>query len=104
MTCPVRAIPEASAMQRNSAQVATQGRTGALTGQQPGAVVIREQDPALMSASERLAEIGSLLARGYRRSRLSRSNCLAGRTPGERPCEPPVDTGGDNPATNKEVA
>ena len=47
----------------------------------------RRNDPAQMSAAQRMAEVGSLFARGYRRSRISRQNGLADRTPGERPCE-----------------
>ena len=50
----------------------------------------RQNSPAQMSPAQRMAEVGGLLARGFRRSRLSRSNCLADRTPAERPCEPVV--------------
>ena len=63
------------------------------------APVDRDADPALMSAAQRMAGIGQLLARGYRRSRISPGNQLDERTPVERPCDPTVD----NPET-KDVA
>lgn len=66
--------------------------------------MIRRDDAAQMSASERTAEIGSLLARGYRRSRLSSGNPLAGGSPAERPCDQPVDAGRDETARREEVA
>lgn len=44
------------------------------------------KNSALMSARERMAEIGSLLARGYRRSLLSGSNSLDDCAPVERAC------------------
>ena len=62
----------------------------------------RRNDAAQMSAAQRMGEIGSLLARGYRRSRISRQNGLADRTPGERPCEPVVYASESN--ESKEVA
>jgi len=66
--------------------------------------VIRQENAAEMSAAARLAEIGSLLALGYRRSLAPRPNCLDDCPPVERQCEPPVDAGGDNPTTNQEIA
>ena len=50
----------------------------------------RPKNASQMSSGQRMAEVGSLLARGYRRSRLSRSNCLADLAPAERPCKPVV--------------
>lgn len=44
----------------------------------------RPKDPALMTPRERVAEIGSLLARGYRRSLL---NQLADCPPNEPSCD-----------------
>jgi hypothetical protein len=46
----------------------------------------RPKDPVLMSSRERLAEMGSLLARGYRRSQLSASNPLEDCAPVKRAC------------------
>lgn len=60
--------------------------------------MIRRKDPGAMSAAERLAELGALLATGYRRHRL-RQNELADAPEPEPTCDP-VD-GTENP---KEVA
>ena len=57
-------------------------------------------DPGDMTPDARLSELGELLARGYRRSRL-RQNKLADPAKRERPCDS-VDTP-ENP-TDQEVA
>ena len=48
------------------------------------------RDPGAMSPQERLTELGSLLATGYRRLRLRQKALAEGASP-ERPCDP-VDT------------
>lgn len=45
------------------------------------------QDPARMSPEERRAELGSMLAEGFRRQLENRSNCLATGDQPERACE-----------------
>ena len=59
--------------------------------------MIRQKDAALMSAAQRMAEIGSLLALGYRRSRLSRSNCLDDHGQSKGACEPGAVDSLENP-------
>ena len=56
-------------------------------------------DPELMTAEERLAEVGVLLARGILRHRLrvaqQRGNCLAIRREPSDECLKPRSTGGE---------
>jgi len=66
--------------------------------------MIRLEDPALMSASARQAEIASILASGARRLSLPSANPLDDQSPVERPCDQPVDAGRDKTVANKEVA
>ena len=54
---------------------------------QGDSAVIGAKNPAQLSAGERLAEIGSLLARGFRRARLSGSKCLDETAPAEPSCD-----------------
>ena len=54
-------------------------------------------DPASMSPEERLAELGEILARGFRRQHENRSNCLADRGQSERACELGVVNSPENP-------
>ena len=54
--------------------------------------MIRYRDPDAMTAEERLAELGVLLATALRRMRLSRETGLAVAGDSERPCDRPVDT------------
>ena len=55
-----------------------------------------------MTAPERLAELGAILATGYRRVRLSREKGLAESAEPEAPCDQAVDGDGAEPA--EEVA
>ena len=48
--------------------------------------MIRHKDPAVMSPAERMAELGALLATGYRRYRLRQKDLADGRQP-ERACD-----------------
>ena len=66
-------------------------RAQAPTGPAGPARPRRLRDPGAMTPEERLAELGSLLALGYRRHRLSRETGLAETAGAERPCDP-VDT------------
>ena len=61
----------------------------------------RRPDPSAMTLEERLAELGSLFATGYRRLRLLQK-ALAESAVTERPCDP-VDSHREDDAT-EEVA
>ena len=63
--------------------------------------MIRRMDPAAMTPKERMAEVGALLAAGYRRSRV-RQKALAESDDPEARCDLAVDGDGAEPA--KEVA
>ena len=52
--------------------------------------MLRRCDPGQMSPEARLAEIGSILVRGYRRLELVRQNELDEGGPVERACESTV--------------
>lgn len=60
---------------------------GADAGQRDADVRVRRADPASMAPRARLAELGALLARGFRRALLSRANGLAAGAGAERPCD-----------------
>ena len=60
------------------------------TGASVGRLSPRWRDPADLTPAERLADLGALLATGYRRARL-RERGLAESGGRERPCDP-VDT------------
>ena len=49
--------------------------------------VVCAQDPARMTPEARLAELGAILAAGFRRQHETRSNCLADRGQPEGACE-----------------
>ena len=50
-----------------------------------------------MSPEERLAELGQILAAGFRRQHENRSNCLDDRDQAERACELGVVNSPENP-------
>ena len=52
-----------------------------------GAYAKRSRDPAAMAPEDRLAELGGILAAGYRRIRPSREKALAESGGAERPCD-----------------
>jgi hypothetical protein len=65
-------------------------------------VTLRRCNPAHMSETARMAELGALLARGYRRMVQNRQNEVAKSAETERPCGRAVAKG---PALNsKDVA
>ena len=64
--------------------------------------MIRQRDPSSMAPAERLAELGEILATGYRRLRLSRERGLAAGAEPEAPCDQAVNGNEAEPA--KEVA
>lgn len=53
--------------------------------------MIVQKQPALMTPAARTAELGGLLAAGYRRLALSRQNDLEVEGETERSCASPVD-------------
>ncbi len=76
-----------------SRRVASEPRPGrgaaSLAAAEHGATqgIVCAQDPARMTPEARLAELGQILATGFRRQRENRSNCLADRGQSERACE-----------------
>ena len=74
--------------------VAPQPKAGPGTGSRgtsehaPAQGVVCAQDPARMTPEARLAELGAILARGFRRLREKSSNPLADRAQCEPACEP----------------
>ena len=65
-------------------------------------MIRRRKAPSLMTPAARIAELGAILATGYRRVRLSREKSLAESAEPEAPCDQAVDGNGAEPA--KEVA
>ncbi len=59
--------------------------------------VVRPQDPARMAPEARLAELGKILAAGFRRQRENRSKCLDDRGQPEGACETGVVNSPENP-------
>ena len=101
---------------RRRAQVSSRGGRGAACGGvglgapdgrrralEPtlGDVLRLSRDPAAMTSQDRLAELGHLLALGYRRLQLHGKG-LAENGDGERTCDPAVDGNGAKSA--EEVA
>ncbi len=105
MTLPAKAArlapsrgsgPEADSARR-SGQAATVGASGARVG----GSAIRRYDPAAMAPGDRIAELGAILAAGYRRLRLNRpnlQNALAESAEPEAPCYSAVNGAGAQPA------
>ena len=52
----------------------------------------RASDPAVMTSAERVAEMGAILAAGYRRFQIRREKGLDAPAPDERSCEPGLGT------------
>ena len=67
-----------------------------------GGTAVRRRDPASLTPAERLAELGTILAVGYRRLRLSRQRTLDGSAEVEALCDSAVD--GNGAETAGEVA
>ena len=59
--------------------------------------MICRRDPGLMSPADRLAELGAILAAGFRRQLENRLNSLDDRAQVERACEPEVVNSLENP-------
>ena len=81
---PSRGSGQEADSARRSGQAATVGATGARVGTR----VIHRRDPAAMPPAARIAELGAILAEGYRRLRLNRQNCLAASRESEPSCDP----------------
>ena len=73
------------------AALARHAATVGASGARVGDCGVRRRDPAAMTPTARLAELGALLATGLRRMRLSRETGLAEDGERERPCDS-VDT------------
>ncbi len=71
-------------------------------GAAAAALLVAHRDPASMTPEERQAQLGQILAAGYRRMRLNRGQGLAGSPESEAPCDQAVDGDGAEPA--EEVA
>ena len=61
-------------------------------GARVGGTAVRRYDPAAMAPTARIAELGAILAAGYRRLRLNRQNCLAASRESEPSCDQTVDS------------
>ena len=71
-------------------------------GTAAAALLVAHRDPASMTPDARLAELGELLAAGYRRMQLNRGQGLAGSPESEAPCDQAVN--GDEAESAEEVA
>ncbi len=63
-------------------------------GARVGGTVVRRYDPSAMTPAARIAELGAILAAGYRRLRLNRLNGLDESAELEAPCIPAVNGDG----------
>ena len=90
---PSRGSDQEADSARRSGQAATVGASGARVRPR----VVPRRDPGAMAPADRIAELGALLATGYRRLRLNRlnpQNWLAESAEAEAPCDPAVNGDG----------